>query len=81
MVFTVTVDGTVYRTDTDRDIGYAIIGRVAAGKPVAEGTATAPTPRQVLGWLASRDEAEISLQTLFRQGLFSDLEIVRASRG
>lgn len=106
MVFRITVDGIEHTTETDRDIHYAIIGRVPVPKsgsgpgpgsnvvedsesglgrridPGADATSgTGKTDpsfhlRQVLGWCATRDEAEVSLQKLFREKLFSNLEIV-----
>ncbi|RPH35166.1 hypothetical protein EHM92_06675 [bacterium] len=76
MVFTVTVDSTVHTTESDKDIRYAIVGRVVAEGGDAQSGGRA---RRVLGWCASREEAEVSLQTLFSQGLFADLEIVPAT--
>ncbi len=80
MVFTVTVDNVPHTTQSDRDIRFAIIGRIAASEPQHTDIAAGPPLRQVLGWCATREEAEVSLQTLFSQGLFSDLEIISASR-
>jgi hypothetical protein len=76
MVYTVTVDGTVHTKESSREIRYAIIGRVVTADPAATGVAPPPKERQLLGWCSTRDEAERSLQTLFSQRLFSDLEIV-----
>ncbi len=109
MIFKLTIDGTDHTTRSDRDIRYAIIGRVLVpnsdsgpitgpdSSPVVEDsesglgrridpgvlpkpdtgkTPASPGARQVLGWCATRDEAEVSLQRLFSQKLFSDLEIV-----
>ena len=78
MVYTITVDSTVYTKESDREIRYAIIGRVVAADPAATGIAPAPKERQVLGWCSTRDEAEQALQHLFSQRLFADLEIVPA---
>jgi hypothetical protein len=79
MVYTITVDSTVYTKESDREIRYAIIGRVvAADDPAATGIAPPPKERQVLGWCSTRDEAEQALQHLFSQRLFADLEIVPA---
>lgn len=100
MLFRITIDGIEYATETDRDVRYAVIGRVPAsttgpgtvedtesglGRRINPGVATDSGPggktppsavRQVLGWCTTRDEAEVSLQKLFTQKLFSDLEIV-----
>ena len=79
MLYTITVDNKVHTKESDRTIRYAIIGRIAAADdPAASGIAPPPGERQVLGWCATRDEAEQSLQGLFAQRVFSDLEIVPA---
>jgi hypothetical protein len=79
MVYTITVDSTVHKTESDREIRYAIVGRIHAPEPGPSGIAPVPPLRQVLGWCATREEAEVSLQKLFSQGVFSDLEILPVS--
>jgi hypothetical protein len=76
MLYTFSVDDTTHTLESDEPITCVIVGRIVSEGENPSLTPAAPPPHQVLGHCTSREEAEVSLQTLFKQGLFSDLEII-----